>query len=194
MPQPPWLVGIKRRTLKDKGPRRDPEEIYKMITEKTWPYKTKKQFYHTRDQAFLSLLYLCCGRIGEVLKLKKSQFVEKEDFLLIQKYQVEKTNLFRDDWPLPKSGRLAPFTRIVQAYLPQVKTELFRFKRQRGHWICKYITKMWPHWFRAMGEAYYMQIIRDPFNFAVALRLVDPKTLMEYIPFEWRDYKEQLLK
>jgi hypothetical protein len=53
---------------------------------------------------------------------------------------------------------------------------------------------MWPHWFRAQGEAYYMTIIKDPFKFAVALKLVDPKTLMEYIPFEWEDYKEHLLK
>ena len=191
-----WLKGIKRRTLKDKGRRKDPEEIYEMITSKVWPYKTRQEYYMLRDQALLALLYLCCGRVGEVLSLRKSQFEETEDFLIIKNYQVEKTKLYREDWPLPKRGRLAPLTNLVLKYLSTVKDDnkIFSISRQRAHIICKYVTGMWPHWFRAQGEAYYMRIIRDPFKLALALRLVDPKTLMEYIPFEWEDYREQLLR
>jgi len=192
-----WLKEIKRRTLKDKGRRREPEEIYQMITSKNWPYKTKtkQEFYHTRDRALLALLYLCCGRAGEVINLRKNQFEDTQNFIIIHNYQVEKTKLFRETWLIPKKGRLASLTELVTNYLPKVKGDkLFNISRQRAHAICKHITGMWPHWFRAQGEAYYMQIIKDPFKFAVALKLVDPQTLMEYIPFEWKDYTEQLLR
>jgi len=190
----PWLVNVKRRTLKDKGPRRSPEEIYRLIMAKRWPYKTNSEFYHLRDRAFLSLLYLCCGRISEILKLKKKQFEDLGDFILIRNYKVAKTGLYRDEWPLPKKGKLQPFTILVEGHLRNVEGRLFRFSRSRGFQICRYITGLWPHWFRAQGEAYYMRIVRDPITLAVGLQLVDPKTLMEYIPFEWRDYKSQLLK
>ena len=190
----PWLKDIHRRTLKDKGHRRSPEEIYTLITSKTWPYKSTPNFYHTRDLAFLSLLYICCGRISEILNLQKSQFEDIGDFILVKNYQVAKTQQYRDDWPLPKGGSLERFTVLCMRHLKNVEDDdVFKFKRQRGYQICSHITGMWPHWFRAQGEAYYMRIVKNPMALAVGLRLVDPKTLMEYVPFEWRDYKKQLL-
>lgn len=205
----PWLKRIHRRTLKDKGHRRSPEEIHKLIMGKTWFYKSTPTFYHTRDRAFLSLLYICCGRISEILGvteeqaeregtkpikgLVKRQFEDQGDIILIKNFQVVKTYLFRDEWPLPKEGRLGPFTRLVVAHLKNVENKLFHIGRQRGYQICKHITGMWPHWFRAQGEAFWMTFVKDAYRLATGLRLKDPKTLMEYVPFEWRDYKKQLL-
>jgi site-specific recombinase XerD len=70
----PWLVGVKRRTLEDIKEFLRPSQIYRLITVETWPYKTQMEFYQARDRALMSLLYLTCGRITEVLSLKKSQY------------------------------------------------------------------------------------------------------------------------
>lgn len=196
----PWMRKVKRRTLKDKGPRLRPEEIFELITKKEWPYKTKWKFYPIRDRALLSLLYLCCGRISEILGggkrnlpgLVKAQFEDIGDVILIRNFQVLKTYQIRDEWPLPKRGQLAPFTDLIIEFLPLITTNLFNFGRVRGYQICAHITGKWPHWFRAQGEAYWMTFVKDPFRLATGLKLKDPKTLMEYIPFEWRDFEREL--
>ena len=71
MPQP-WLVNVHRRTL-DNVEYARPSEVLELIKAKFWPYKTNMQFYQSRDKALLSLLYLTCGRINEVLSLTKKQ-------------------------------------------------------------------------------------------------------------------------
>ena len=187
-----------RRTLANKGRRIEPEKILEWIETRKWSYTWTPDFYELRDKALISLLFLCCGRIGEVLRLTKEQFVERKHFLILREYRVEKNavNPVRDDWALPKRGRLAPFTHIVLEYLamlPEKRNKLFQIKRARSHQIVKHITSMWPHWLRAMSEAYYMRkVYKEPIKFAVALRLRRSDTLREYIPHEWQDYAKQL--
>jgi len=44
-----------------------------------------------------------------------------------------------------------------------------------------------------MGEAYYMRyVFKDPVKCASALRLRRSDTLIEYVPYEWKDYEKQL--
>lgn len=187
-----------RRTLKHKGKRVEPEQILKWINTRYWDYSWNVEFYHLRDKALISLIYLLCGRIGEILSLKKQQFVDQKDFLIVKEFVVEKNkvNPIRDDWGLPKKGTLAPFTKIVMDYLkslPKKQTNIFNIKRQRAWQIVNHITGKWCHYFRAMGEAYYMRrVFKDPVRCAVALRLRRSDTLIEYVPFEWRDYTDQL--
>ena len=121
MPQP-WLVGVKRRTLEDIKEFLRPSQVYRLITAETWPYKTQPSFYHTRDRALMALLYLTCGRVTEVLSLRKSQFVmdEDPDFVIItnmvvvkRKKKQRKAPPIRAEVPLPKEGPLAKFTELV---------------------------------------------------------------------------------
>lgn len=187
-----------RRTLKHKGKRVEPTQILSWMENNSWDYSWNVEFYHLRDKALISLIYLLCGRIGEILNLKKEQFVDQKDFLIVKEFVVEKNsvNPIRDDWALPKKGTLAPFTRIILDYLkalPKKQTKVFKIKRQRAWQIVNHITGKWCHYFRAMGEAYYMRkIFRDPVKCAVALRLRRSDTLIEYVPFEWKDYTDQL--
>jgi len=149
----PWLIGVKRRTLNDVYFLR-PSEIYELVTSKSWPYKTNKEFYksyktnkefyESRDKALMALLYLTCGRITEVLSLTKKQFVldAEPDFIIIRNMKVvkrkrkakRKSRAIRDEVPLPKQGPLSPFTKLVLEYLPYVKNpedKLFKFGRNR---------------------------------------------------------------
>lgn len=187
-----------RRTLANKGRRVEPERILEWIETKHWKYSWTPELLNLRDKALISLLYLLCGRIGEVLRLKREQLKIHKDFVIVENYEVEKNkvNPFRDDWVLPRKGRLAPFTLFVLEYLeniPRNRSQLFLIKRARAHQIVKHITGMWCHWFRAMGEAYYMRnVFKDPVKCASALRLRRSDTLIEYVPYEWKDYEKQL--
>jgi len=95
MPQP-WLKDVKRRTLEDIKEFLRPSQVYRLITAKSWlykgDYKHGKDFYETRDRALLSLVYLSCGRISEVLPLTKNQFLMDEDpeFIIIVNMKVVK--------------------------------------------------------------------------------------------------------
>jgi len=187
-----------RRTLANKGERIEPETILKWLEKEDWPYAFDREFLQLRDKALISLLYLLCARIGEVLRLKREQFEELKDVVLVKNFRVEKNSLnpIRDDWVLPKKGRLRSFTSFVTEYLeklPKDRNTIFQIKRSRAHQIVKKITGKWPHWFRAMGEAYYMRnVFSEPVKFACALRLRRSDTLIEYVPYSWKDYEKQL--
>jgi len=204
----PWLQGTSRRTLKDIKRTYSPEEIYELITARTYPYRTWAPHYHRRDRCFLALLYLTAGRIGEVLSLRKSQFnLEADpDFIIIQNMITEKigpasANLpFREEFPLPRAGRLQPFTALVLEYLEELHEEerLFPFKRQRGWRIVKHITGKWPHWFRAQAERMYGKLIgggpEGIYKLRDFLNIANIQTLAKYIKTEWRESREDLLK
>lgn len=188
-----------RRTLANKGKRVEPETILEWIQNKHWEYSPAyRDFLELRDKALISLLYLMCGRISEVLRLKREQFKEQKNFLIVTEFKVvkNKVNPIRDDWALPKQGKLAPFTHIILEYLeklPEKRNQLFLIKRSRAWQIVNEITGKWNHWFRAMGEAFYMKnVFKEPVKCASALRLRRSDTLIEYVPFEWKDYEKQL--
>lgn len=73
-----------------------PDQIYEILQRDVWPYKTNEEVYHKRDLALGSLLYLTSGRINEVLRLRKDQFVEDpvdQDFLVCGAFYVSKRRL-----------------------------------------------------------------------------------------------------
>jgi hypothetical protein len=74
--------------------------VYERIHLNKVQYKRDAEFYNNRDLALCATLYLSSGRIGEVLKLKRSQFkLDEEDkrFLLIHNFAVSKRKrVFKD--------------------------------------------------------------------------------------------------
>ena len=204
MPQP-WLIGIKRRTLNDVYFLR-PNEIYEIITNKTWPYKTNKEFYEKRDRALMALLYLTCGRISEVLSLKKKQFdLESEpDFIIVRNMIVvkrkkkakRKSRAIRDEVPLPKEGPLAPFTKLVLEYLQLIENpedKLFPIGRNRAYKIVRYVTGQWPHWFRSQGESWYGKVFSNIFALKDYVGVVSAEVLSDYVKTDWREYRKAIL-
>jgi integrase len=197
--------GVRRRTLEDIKRKLSPSQIYSLIAGKTWPYKTQPDFYHARDRALMSLLYLTCGRITEVLSLKKSQFMldMDPDFVIItdmivvkRKKKARKTMPIRDEVPLPKRGPLAKFTKLVLDYLAMLEGEdvkLFMFGRRRAWQIVRYVTGYWCHFFRSQGESYYGKLFRNIFALKDFVMVTDAKTLSQYVKTDWREYRDRLL-
>ena len=203
MPQP-WLIGIKRRTLEDIKEFLRPSQIFSLITAKAWPYKTQMEFYHARDKALLALLYLTCGRVSEVLSLKKGQFVFDEDpnFVIItnmivvkRKKKQRKAPPIRAEVPLPKEGPLAKFTELVMEYLRMLPEDakLFEFKRRRAWQIVRHITGKWCHYFRSQGESWYGKVFSNIFALKDFVGVVDASTLSDYVKTDWKDYRDRIL-
>jgi len=204
VPQP-WLIGIKRRTLNDVFFQK-PSEIYQLITSKTYPYKINREFYEKRDRALMALLYLTCGRITEVLSLRKKQFdFESEpNFIIIRNMIVvkrkkkakRKSRAIRDEVPLPLSGELASFTSLVLDYLKLVENpedKLFNFGRNRAYKIVRYVTGQWCHWFRSQGESWYGKVFSNIFALKDYVGVVSAEVLSDYVKTDWREYRKALL-
>jgi len=202
MPQP-WLIGIKRRTLEDIKEFLRPSQLHRLITSKTWPYKTRWDFYHARDRALMALLYLTCGRVTEVLSLKKSQFVldADPDFVIIANMIVVKREKkqrrappIRAEVSLPKEGPLAKFTKLVVEYLKMLPEDakLFEFKRRRAWQIVRHPTGKWCHYFRSQGESWYGKIY-DVFGLKEFVKVTSIETLGDYVRAPWRQYRNRML-
>ena len=211
MPQP-WLVGVKRRTNEDIKKRLGIEQIYNLITSKTWPYKTQRDFYHRRDRALMALLFLTAGRISEVLSLTREQFDFEADgnfiiirnMILVKRLRTRKgrpvkhrTAPIRDEVPLPLKGPLSRFTMFVQDYLELLcdrKEELFKFERHRAWQIVNHVTGQWCHWFRSQAESYYGKyVFNTPFALRDFVGVSDIESLGPYVKTQWRDYRDRLL-
>lgn len=211
MPRP-WLVGVSRRTNEDIKRRLSLEQIYTLITAKSWSYKTKLWFYPERDKALMALLFLTAGRISEVLSLTKEQFDVEADqnfviirnMILVKRLKTRKgkpvkhrTAPIRDEVPLPLKGNLSKFTKLVLDYLDLIsepKEKLFKFKRHRAWQIVNYVTGQWCHWFRSQAESYYGRyVFNTPFALRDFVGVSDIESLGPYVKTQWRDYQDKLL-
>ena len=56
----------------------NPERILAKITSGSWSYKTRRTFYHIRDTALMSLIYLTSARIGEVTRSYVTLVLERD--------------------------------------------------------------------------------------------------------------------
>lgn len=211
MPRP-WLISVHRRTNEDIKKRLGLEQIYSLITSKTWPYKQTREFYYKRDRALMALLFLTAGRISEVLSLTREQFDFEADrnfivirnMILVKRLKTRKGKLvrhrtapIRDEVPLPLRGPLSKFTTFVQGYLKLIgepNERLFKFKRHRAWQIVNHVTDQWCHWFRSQAESYYGKyVFNTPFALRDFVGVSDIESLGPYVKTQWRDYQEQLL-
>ena len=122
---------VTRRTVSMIREYLSPHQIYLLITQRSWPYKENKEFYETRDRAFMAMAFMSAGRIsplvgdvkyarvnGKVVKVGKyrglrlSNFEVHEDFIIVKNMEVGKRSqkviqkhsqhvTVRDDFPLP---------------------------------------------------------------------------------------------
>lgn len=205
------LVEWKRGNIHIKR-RLRPQEVYELIAWKTLKYQTTPDFYHARDRALLSLLYLTAGRISEVLRLNKNQFdfESDTDFIIIRdmvvvkrrKETIKKYGVPLREVPLPREGQLSPFTKLIEDYVNQIPGDSMLFPshkkarlhmtRQRAWQIVTGITGKWCHYFRSQAESNYGRIFKDVIALADFVRVVNVQTLSEYVKTSWEDYRLQL--
>ena len=208
----PWLQGVHRRTLEDIKAHLGLEQIFNLITSKTWPYKINMDFYHRRDRCLMALLFLTAGRISEVLSLTREQFDFEADenfviirnMILVKRWKTYKgklvkhnTSPIRDEVALPLDGPLSKFTELVQDYVQNIKGPkacLFAFSRRRAWQIVKHVTGEWPHWFRSQAESYYGKyVFNNPWALRDFVGVSNVESVGPYVKTSWKDYEDKLL-
>lgn len=195
-------TGKDRKTLKAIQYYPGPNEIYKLIIESEgWPYVEKREFYLARDRALAALLYLGALRISEAIRIRKSQFVEKKNHVLIRGIRLSKSRVkgkprrieYRDV-RLPLTGEREPLTMLVLYYVRLLKGDrLFPFSLRKDKndqtvgckraWqiVKALLPQFTAHWLRAFGEDYlYSEWDHDIMALSDYVR-VDPRTLQEYL-------------
>jgi len=189
-----------RRTLKFISTYPQPQELLQKIeTSEGWPYQINKEFYHLRDQALVSILYLLALRISEALRLRKNQFSEHRRRVVVKEIMLSKStrkdkprkDQFRIEGFLPLSKERAGFTDIIMRYLRRLHSEdrLFPFGRVRAWQITTSVLGIPNHWLRAFGEDYlYEHWDHDILAVADYVK-VDPRTLQEYIRKRYQKYE-----
>ena len=194
--------GKDRKTLKRIQYYPGPDEIYKLIIDgEGWPYVQNREYYLARDRALTALLYLGALRISEGIRIKKSMFLEKKNYILIRGVKLSKSRVrgkprrteFRDV-RLPLSGEREPLTMLVLDYVRMLKGDrLFPFslRKDKNDQIvgCKrawqivkaLLPQFTAHWLRAFGEDYlYSEWDRDILAVSDYVK-VDARTLQEYL-------------
>jgi integrase len=194
------MTGKNRRTLKFIEYYPSPKELYqKLINAIGWDYKVNMEFYHARDRALASLTYLLGGRISEILRLQKNQFVIESDKVLIRGIQLSKSRYknrprreqFREEAWLPLHGERACLTGLVLDYLRLINEDdlLFKFGRVRAWQIISSLLGIPCHWLRAYCENYlYDNWGKDILAVSDYIK-VDPRTLQLYIRRSYQKYK-----
>jgi integrase len=191
---------LKRRTLKFIQYYPSPRELYqKIVSAPGWNYKENAEFYHARDRALASLTYLLGGRISEILRLKKSQFIVERDRVVVRGIQLSKSRYkdrprreqFREEAWLPLRGERSGLTELVLSYLRLLGDNdlLFPFSRQRAWQVINSLLGVPCHWLRAYCENYlYDNWGKDILAVSDYIK-VDPRTLQLYIRRSYQKYK-----
>jgi integrase len=119
------------------------------------------------EKLLISTLFETGGRIGEVLKLRRENFVDKGDFIVVDSMSVEKRReVAYRTFPIPKHE---PLAKVMLDGLSNVRDFLFDFNRVTAFNMVRRVGKrvgdikvpfssikafeIHPHWFRAMRAA-----------------------------------------
>jgi len=197
------------RTLSDIKEWLSAAEVYKLITNKTWPYKVNMKYYYARDKALMAIDFVGAFRNNEPLKvLKKSSFEDTPAWLILRGGKISKRSkkllarhgariTVRSNISFPKfTHPLQPFTDLVLDYLAMLEPDsvLFRFRERRHHQIVMQATDKWVHWLRAMGENWYGHnvFINDPVSLAKFIGVVNVQSVMPYTAFDEASYLERM--
>jgi hypothetical protein len=174
------MAGKKRSVQVDYRFYDPPNIVWDKINQEVWPYRRNIEFYQRRDLALMGLLYLSCSRIveivggltkvGEIEGVKKSQFVEVGNFLMLRNVPIVKQRHFKvgkvwkrvevpQDYPrreeidMPLKGDLSHFTEPIVEHLKMFSedAEVFPITSTRGWQIVNYCSGEFPHYLRDMG-------------------------------------------
>ena len=149
------------------------DDLHLQFISRHYPYKVLKQF-KTRDIAVCSTLTLSGVRASELSLLKKKQFINLKDRILLLNVKTLKNGLPRPKIVFPKRGVLKEFTLSVAGWLenvPEDDSYVFAhgssfgvswgrsITRSRILSIVALKTGKFPHYLRGVHETYYGEII-----------------------------------
>lgn len=172
-----------------------------------WPYKTLK-LYKLRDSALCSFLVLSGCRAGEI-GIKKKQFVQLPDRILLLNVKTEKRGLVRPEIIFPKNDfYLKEFTRTFEAWLNLVpgddsfifpssafNTTLWdkSLTRKRVERIVAFKTGLFPHFLRGVHETFYGRIVfkNDAWALKEHMGLKRLESTAPYVQTNRTDYIER---
>ena len=103
-----------------------------------------------------------------------------------------RTGLYKEDYI--HNDQLVPFSWLLKEYLdiymkdkPQ-DARLFNFSRRRAHEIVKYVTGMFPNWFRSQSEHFHGHyVIKDSVKLSKFVKVVNPMQVAHYIGYSDSD-------
>lgn len=161
-------------------------------------------YYRNPDKDFLMMHNVWISkRQGAHTRNKAVWDPEKEKWKNVVIY-VPATEHPIIDIPLPRVGRLGPFTKLIEDYLKLLRgkdTKLFPFGDSRAWVIINHITGgkagdksggKWNHWFRAMSFSYQVNLIRSDIKVAKTRGIANPDTLRHYHRGNWESDMELL--
>jgi len=209
-----WLKKVKKRSVHDVPLFLDErlfEELRILVYRKGWDYKTDKEVYQLRDRALISILILTGLRISEALMLKRLQFRIYDNRIILVNVKTVKSGLIRRKITLPKEGKLAEFTGIVERWLRMVpKEEHYVFpsgcaygprwdtplSRGRAFWIIKKQTGRFPHWFRSVCETIYGRLIfnNDAWKLKEFMGLKKLDSTSPYVRGSWEEDEHKIFE
>ena len=188
---------------------RGPDFIKNLVSEVEqieWPYtkdETREKL-HDRDKALAALLILIGLRISEALRLQRKWFSVEEDRISIADIQPGKKGNIRSGLWLPRTGKLAPLTRIFCKWLTQVpddpeayvfpSAKPFGFihwdrpmERARAHWIIKTTIGKFPHYYRGVTETFVGKVIfrNDPYKLKKFMGVRRIESVYPYVGEPW---------
>ena len=202
--------GWNRKTLKEIPYYPSPKEIYESIIKgEGWPYRTNREFFLKRDRALVALLYLGGLRVSEALRIRKSQFVKRRNFILIRGVELSKSRVkgkprrikYRDV-RLPLRGERAPLRRLIMEYVELLDEDerLFPWSLEKNkHGQIMGCKRAWQivkailpdhtcHWLRAYCEDYLYSKWRGDLLAVSDYIKVDARTLQQYIRKRYERY------
>jgi integrase len=192
--------GWHRRSLKFISGYPTPQELYEKITNSEgWPYKINETYYHNRDRALVSMLYLLALRVSEAVRLTKKQAIPKEKVLTVRSILLSKRfkrdkprqSQYRQEGFIVLNGDRGKLGQIVLDYLERLDPEerLFPFDTHRAWEVVTATLGEPPHWLRAYGEDYlYYAWDKDLIAVADYVK-VDERTLAQYLRKRYAKYK-----
>jgi len=187
-------------------------ELEAKVQQIEWPYQNNVYLLQLRDKAMAALFILTGIRVSEREQLIRKMFHEYANHIAISEIQPLKHGLPRDEIVLPKTGGLAPFTKIFAEWLqnvPEPESVIFPKAKPNGefiwnqvvgrgrvHQIIKQTTGLFPHWFRGVCETIYGKIIfkKDAWKLKEFMGLVNLDSTTPYVGGSWTENKREIFK
>jgi integrase len=186
--------------------------LLQTIKKVQWPYKTNLVQLQQRDQALVSFLILTGIRNGESQTIKKKQTRNYKNHILLVDVITSKNGNQRQKIILPKTGDLAPFTKIFEEWLNQIPEDnnvLFPaaiaatgtpnwnnpLGTNRVHHIIKYTNGLFPHWYRGVCETMYGRkfLKNDIYALKEFMGVKNINNLTPYVDGRWEQYTKNIL-